>query len=270
MERYLSSVPMRSAIAKRHHSNDRAPPRSAGSRLAMCPLCGRSFHITLINSHAAVCGGPPTASDSATRPADAYEPARAGAAAASNQSCTISGPPPVARGHRLGVNTPVGKQQQAFTASVIPGELSAVAQRPPHLVPQLENPALSGQHLFPNFISESEEAELLAFLDSETTQPPWKPSTVRNTLLAHALSAISTVYCLQSSALSATLLPVHSSTAGILGVVGVLVQNSAVAVTVLSRQSALRHHCTPYHRYLLGWRSGCARRYIVSILSSCA
>ena len=277
MERYLSSGPVRSAIAKRqHHSDDRAR-RRCGSRLEACPLCGRSFHVTLINSHAAACDGPPTVSDSAARPPGASEPVPPRTAAASNQSCTVSGPPPPTRD----VNNPEATQQQAFAASLMPRKRPAPVQHPPHLARQLENPALPGQHLFPNFISESEEAELLAFLDCETTQPPWKPSTVRNSVhRAHGPRAHSALPSLRGTAckparpvrvvLSVSRPPVHSSTGGISGGVGGLGRNSAVAVALLSRQSALRHHYTLCHRCLLGWRSGCARRYIASILCSFA
>ena len=196
MDRYLSGGIVRPVISKR---GDR--PGRGASRLERCPLCGRSFHVALINSHAAECNGPPapaassapklaagdvsvTNSSLATNldGAGAFGPALGDVSGvaitmtveAGSQSCTSVPEPPLQKKR----NRPVARQQQTSDTLLFPDCAGAPRPSPRLVLPQLENPSLPGQYLIPNFITEAEELELLAFLDCPTTQPPWKASTV--------------------------------------------------------------------------------------------
>ena len=194
MERYLSRGPSRSAIVKRRPStgprgSDRhSGCRRSGSRLEQCPLCGQSFHVALINSHAADCNGLPASTEiadttgvsEAVPVTNSAEVSVSQAHSASDKKCSALGSGPPTQDGQDRRKTLA--RQRLQSVDVLSISTSHVAVRPlPGLV-LLENPALPGQHLIQNFITESQEAELLAFLDCAATQPPWKPSTVSRSM----------------------------------------------------------------------------------------
>lgn len=181
MERYLSKASVRPEIAKKRHTApggiDTGTRRRSGSRLEQCPLCGRSFHIKQIISHAATCTGSPAV------PVVAAFGSTGGSAPATTSDSVASSSTIAVSGQRCSTTTGtvVAKKQESIVSLLSREDPGAV--RPPSclMLPQLETPALPGQYLVPNFITKAEEADLLAFLDCPTTQPPWKPSTVGST-----------------------------------------------------------------------------------------
>ncbi len=201
MERYLSSGPAvtatigktsRTSARLRDGRNDVHARRGSqrGSRLEQCPLCGRSFHVALITSHAAACTGPSPPPPTTTTSTTTLEVVRPGASEPCTASATTTGAPsstPVPPG-APSVDSKANKRQQNITTALFLGRSAPAPASPRIKLAQLEHPILPGQHLIPNFITEPEEEELLAFLDCTTTQPPWKPSTVRD-CMCHACAA---------------------------------------------------------------------------------
>lgn len=175
MERWLVPAPggARQSIAKpshprsRHHGAQPQQRQRAGSAFVACPLCGRSFHTSQVEAHAAQCSPVPAMATAGTA---------ATAAAADDPGASASD-----TGGRTGEAAAAAADQpkgdRSERSATIPSIFLSPRARAVALLPSVEHPTLPGQHTIPDFISEAEEAELLEFLDGPDTQPPWKPST---------------------------------------------------------------------------------------------